>query len=146
MGSGRRTWTMGVVIVLAIGAIAAWFARAPSTATGISTKNSVPAPALVDSRSPMPLHLVVFGGTKGTGRAVVELAAARGHSVIAAARRPPEQPFSNASIAFVKCDVADADTVTGLIEGQDAVVFSISTPPSRDPVSIYSTGTKNILA
>lgn len=137
---------MAVVIVLVIGALAAWFARPPSTAEGMSQKNSAPAPALAETREIHPLRIVVFGGTKGTGRAVVELAAARGHAVTAAARRPPEQPFGNASIAFVKCDVADADTVNGVIEGQDAIVFSISTPPSRDPVSIYSTGAKNILA
>jgi putative NADH-flavin reductase len=133
-------------IVLIIGALAAWFARPPTTARGLSQQNSAPAPTLADSREIKPLRIVVFGGTKGTGRAVVELAAARGHSVIAAARRAPEVAFSDESIAFVHCDVADADTVAGLIEGQDAVVFSISTPPTRAPVDIYSTGTMNLLA
>jgi putative NADH-flavin reductase len=146
MGSKRRTWAWSVAIVLAIGAFAAWFARPPSTALGMSQKNSAPAPQLAQTPNLRPLRIVVFGGTKGTGRAVAELAAARGHSVIAAARRAPEIPFSNDSIAFVRCDVADADTVAGLIEGQDAVVFSISTPPTREPVNVYSTGTANILA
>jgi uncharacterized protein YbjT (DUF2867 family) len=146
MGSRRRRWIVIAAIVLAIGALAAWFARPPAIARGLSQKNSAPAPELADTRELQPLRIVVFGGTKGTGRAVAELAAARGHSVTAAARRAPEVRFGNKSIAFVRCDVSDADTVAGVIEGQDAVVFSISTPPSREPVSIYATGTKNLLA
>ena len=137
MGRRRRTWVIVLAIVLGIGLFAAVLSRPPSTAQGLSPKNAAPGPAFAELHEVQPLHIVVFGGTKGIGRAVAELAAARGHSVMAAARRPPETPFANPEIAFVQCDVGDADTVAGLIEGQDAVVFSISTPPTREPVSIY---------
>jgi uncharacterized protein YbjT (DUF2867 family) len=145
MGSGARRWLIGAAIVLTVGAAVALLSRPPRTATGVSSDNSRAAPGLTGSATAQPLRVLVIGGTKGIGRAVVDLAAARGHVVTAMARSAPEQPFDSAAIVFAQGDVADTEAVRRALADQNAVVLSISTPPTREPVTVYSKGAANIL-
>jgi len=57
---------------------------------------------------------LVTGGTKGMGEAVVRALAARGATVIAPARKLPEDPV--ASVRYVEADLASVDGVRRLVD------------------------------
>lgn len=59
------------------------------------------------------MTVVVTGGTRGIGRAIAARAAAAGHRVIAAARRPPVEPLPD-GVSFTACDVTDRASVAAL--------------------------------
>ena len=140
----KKWWIAGAVVLLG-GAMMALLARPPARATGLSTHNSTPAPSLAQQPS-QPLRIAVIGGTKGVGRGVVELAASRGHKVTAMARREPEQAFFGPQITFTQGDLTHSKAVRELVANQDAVVFAVSTSPTGERVTVYSTGAKNLLA
>ncbi|MDY0974758.1 SDR family oxidoreductase [Massilia sp. CFBP9012] len=57
---------------------------------------------------------LVTGGTKGMGEAIVRVLAARGATVIAPARKLPEDPV--ASVRYVEADLASVDGVRRLVD------------------------------
>lgn len=57
---------------------------------------------------------LVTGGTKGMGEAIVRTLAARGATVIAPARKLPEDPV--ASVRYVEADLASVDGVRRLVD------------------------------
>lgn len=57
---------------------------------------------------------LVTGGTKGMGEAIVRALAARGATVIAPARKQPEDPV--ASVRYVEADLASVDGVRRLVD------------------------------
>lgn len=57
---------------------------------------------------------LVTGGTKGMGEAIVRALAARGATVIAPARKLPEDPV--ASVRYVEADLASVDGVRRLVD------------------------------
>lgn len=59
---------------------------------------------------------LVTGGTRGIGLACALRLAAAGHTVLAAARRPPQSPLPG-GLRFVPLDVADPAAVRDLIGG-----------------------------
>lgn len=146
MGGKRRKRWLWIGFVLLAGIALAVLAMPPRTAEGVSGDNSLGAPALGGAKAAKPLRILVIGGTRGIGRAVVELAAQRGHAVTAMARRAPETPFADRSVEFVPGDVTDGAAVSRAVAGQDAIVTAISTPPSRKPITVFSEGMANVLA
>ncbi len=67
------------------------------------------------------MHVVVFGAAGGVGRHAVRLAAERGHTVVAVARRPVGQ----AGAEELTGDVRDADVVAKAVTGADAVLWCV---------------------
>ncbi len=104
-----------------------------------------PAPALA-SQAPQELRLLVVGGTSGIGFETVKLALDRGHTVTAMARRPERMTLIHDNLKTVKGDVADSASVDAAIKNHDAVVFAIGIGPTRDPVTVFSEGTRNVLS
>ena len=79
--------------------------------------------------------LVVFGASGDTGRALVELGLAAGHTVTAFARNPAAARLPAAARA-IQGDVLDADAVAAAIAGQDAVLSAVGhRRASRSPFS-----------
>jgi len=62
----------------------------------------------------MSRKIIVTGGTKGIGRAIVAHLAAQGDHVIAAARHPADVPHG---VIFAPCDVTRPESVTKLFAG-----------------------------
>jgi putative NADH-flavin reductase len=91
------------------------------------------------------VQLTVFGASGATGRRLVEQALAAGHTVTAVTRRPNHMP-PRAGLRVVGADVADAVAVDAAIAGSDAVLSALGVSYSRKPVSVYSQGTRNIIA
>lgn len=88
-------------------------------------------------------RVLVTGGTKGMGAAIVELLAARGATVVTTARQPPAQPL--AGVRYVQADVATAagaqaviDTVGRELGGIDLLVDNVggSTAPGGGTLAL----------
>lgn len=78
------------------------------------------------------MRIVVFGAAGRGGRAIVDEAVSRGHSVLAVARRPIE---SKAETAVG--DVTDAASVAALVKDADVVVSSVY-DGSADATAFYT--------
>ena len=90
------------------------------------------------------MRIVVFGASGGVGQQIVEQALAQGHDVTSAIRST-NIAKDNAQDRIVACDVTDARAVERVIQGQDAVLCALGTH-AKGPVSLYSTGARNIIA
>lgn len=90
------------------------------------------------------MKLVVFGANGGVGRQIVEQALAQGHDVTAAVRSANALDGAARGQAVV-CDVTDASAVARTIKGHDTVFCTLGVN-GRGPISLYSTGARNIVA
>ncbi|XP_020600930.1 flavin reductase (NADPH)-like isoform X1 [Orbicella faveolata] len=66
--------------------------------------------------------LAVFGATGRTGLLLVQQALAKGHSVAAVVRNLEKFQLKHENLEVVKGDVFDADSITPILEGKNAVV------------------------
>jgi putative NADH-flavin reductase len=93
------------------------------------------------------MHLVIFGASRGVGRAAVDAALEAGHTVTAFARNAGTLADTGATL--VQGDVLDARAVRAALGGADAVLVSLGVSPgARDstPEDVCSRGTATILA
>jgi putative NADH-flavin reductase len=89
------------------------------------------------------MHLVIFGSTGPTGRALVAQALDQGHDVIAVARDPAAIDATGARLQVVRADVLDRSSLDGLLNDRDAVLSAIGAH-GRRPTTVYSVGAANI--
>lgn len=102
------------------------------------------APALAKG-SHATLNLLVIGGTKGVGLETVRLALERGHRVTATARRPERMTLTHERLKTIKGDITDAASMLDIVAGHDAVAVAVGIGPTREPVTVFSEGMKNVL-
>jgi uncharacterized protein YbjT (DUF2867 family) len=157
-----RAWPWLLAALACLGLVLAWALTPPSTASGLETARSEPAPKLAAS-APISLRILVIGASSGIGRETAQLASARGHRVIGLARRPPTPtsepagtslsasptpPATDAAttLELRQGDIQDADAVADAARDVDAIVISIGAPMGREPVSVFSRGMRNVLA
>jgi len=91
------------------------------------------------------MKLVVFGGTGGTGRCILDLALAAGHDVLALARKPEAIPLRD-NLAVEKGDVLDPADVASAVQGADAVLSAFGPASNKHPGTLMSQGVANIVA
>ena len=89
------------------------------------------------------MRIAVFGATGRTGRPLVDEALARGHEVVALARRP-EHGLPDAA-EVIAGDARDADRVREAIDGADAVVSVMAIEAGTDPTAELSDATRTIV-
>ena len=89
--------------------------------------------------------MLVFGATGGTGKNVVDVALAKGHQVVALARRP-EAVAARERLTVLKGDVLDAASLAPAFAGVDAVISAIGPASNAKPGTLISEGVKNMLA
>jgi putative NADH-flavin reductase len=87
-------------------------------------------------------RIAVIGAAGRTGGHVVAQALARGHEVVAIARRPQDVRVKHDGLALRSADVRDLDAVTGAIDGTAAVISALGTDDSR-ATDVYSRGVAN---
>ncbi len=80
------------------------------------------------------MKVVLFGASGMIGSRVLEELASRGHTVIAAARRP-EKIETSEGITAVEADADDPQSVANAADGADAAVCAIA-PPHDNPSSL----------
>jgi putative NADH-flavin reductase len=91
------------------------------------------------------MKITVFGATGGTGRNVVDVVLAKGHEVVAVARRPETIP-PRERLTVRQGDVLDAAGIAPALVGADAVISAIGPTSNSKPGTLLSQGTHNILA
>ncbi|MFF7251156.1 NAD(P)-dependent oxidoreductase [Embleya sp. NPDC008237] len=91
------------------------------------------------------MRIAVFGATGPTGRRLTDQALAAGHQVTAVSRRADALPL-RAGLTVAAVDVSDTAAVAAAVAGSGAVVSALGVPPSKEKVTVYSDGVRNILA
>lgn len=91
------------------------------------------------------MKIAVFGANGPTGRILTAQALDAGHVVTAVTRRPHDFPLSAPGLRVVGADVYNFEDVSAVIEGNDAVLSTLGVPYSRQPITVYSVGTANII-
>jgi nucleoside-diphosphate-sugar epimerase len=91
------------------------------------------------------MRIVIFGANGQTGRLATRRALDAGHTTVAVTRRPGDFPFTDPALIVAGADVRDADAITDIVGGADAVVSTLGVPFTREPVDTYSKGTANIV-
>jgi len=91
------------------------------------------------------MRIVIFGANGQTGRLATRRALDAGHTAVAVTRRPGDFPFTDPALIVAGADVRDADAITDIVGGADAVVSTLGVPFTREPVDTYSKGTANIV-
>lgn len=140
----RIFWWLGGIMVVLAGLAA--LVIPPPKASGVSESNAAHAPSLAGDSAAKPQKILVIGGTSGIGLETVKLALARGHTVTVIARRAPSAPITSERLKYIQGDITNPADVTAAINGQDAVVTTVSGPLGRKPVSVFSVGAGNVLA
>jgi len=92
------------------------------------------------------MKIALFGANGGTGRVLAAQALDAGHDVTAVTRHPETFGLAHERLRVVAGDAMDAASVSGAVGGQDAVLSTLGVPFGKDPISIYSAGTANIVA
>jgi uncharacterized protein YbjT (DUF2867 family) len=92
------------------------------------------------------MKVLVIGGTRGLGQAVVEAAFAAEHTLTVLARHAGQWAAPVNGVRMVVGDAGDAADIERATEGQDAVVWTVGIPPTRRPVQVFSRGTQFMLA
>jgi putative NADH-flavin reductase len=92
------------------------------------------------------MNIVIFGASRGVGRAAAEVAAARGHAVTAVARTAPAAGGLRGTT--LAGDVLDPVFVAAALRGADAVIVALGTAPGShgQQGNVCSQGTRTIVA
>ncbi len=91
------------------------------------------------------MRIAIIGATGPQGLELVKQAAAQGHDVTAVVRRPGATAFPS-GVNEVQGDVRDAASLQKALAGQEAVLCSLGAKLSREPTTLFSDGTRNLLA
>ncbi|MFE8603587.1 NAD(P)-dependent oxidoreductase [Archangium violaceum] len=92
------------------------------------------------------MRLTLFGATGPTGLLLTQGALERGYDVTVLVRRPEAVTVSHPKLRVLRGDVQKPETLPPALQGQDAVISTIGLPYTRQPVRLYSEGTRNIMA
>lgn len=90
------------------------------------------------------MQIVIFGANGLTGRLLTRRVLDAGHSAVAVTRRPDDFPINHPRLTIAGADVR-RDSLTGIVDGADAVLSTLGVPFTRRPVDTYSVGTRNIV-
>jgi putative NADH-flavin reductase len=91
------------------------------------------------------MKLAVFGSTGGTGRHIVTQALDQGHAVTAFARTPEKLGLQHERLQMMPGDVMEPTQVEATVQGHDAVLCALGSPPMNKNM-VRAKGTKNIIS
>ncbi|MFE2639099.1 NAD(P)-dependent oxidoreductase [Streptomyces scopuliridis] len=80
------------------------------------------------------MKIAVLGATGGVGRQIVRHALADGHKVSAAVRDPARLKPAHESLTVIRADALDAASLTGVVDGADAVLSGMGQAGRHDPL------------
>lgn len=92
------------------------------------------------------MKLVLFGAGGGTGRYVLDQALDADHQVTAVVRRPSLLAAYQGRVQIVAGDVLQPASWRAALTGADAVISTIGVGAQKTPTTVYSDGTRHILA
>ena len=82
------------------------------------------------------MKVILYGSTGKSGSVILKELVARGHTVVAAARKP-ERVQKLKDVTAVQDDLSNSAKITGIVKGADAVVSAYG-PPADDTTQIIS--------
>jgi uncharacterized protein YbjT (DUF2867 family) len=91
------------------------------------------------------MRILVIGGTRGTGREVVQQALERGHHVVALARKPSNVKIQDARLRVAEGDVMKPESLDAAMANVDAVVCALGHKRWLGPTNTLSEGTRNVV-
>lgn len=91
------------------------------------------------------MRMLIAGATGTVGQHAVAQALERGHEVVAIARRPGALRAEAPRLRAVAADILDAETVEPMLAGIDAVISTVGIGTSKQPTTLYSAGTRNLV-
>ena len=91
------------------------------------------------------MKILIIGGSRGIGRAMLECAVRRGSDVTVLARFPEKIDADESKVTILKGDVLNKDDLTSAVKGQDAVCSCVGVPITFKPVSLFSKAAENIV-
>lgn len=84
------------------------------------------------------MKVILYGSTGKSGSVILEELVARGHTVVAAARKPEKvQKLKN--VTAVQDDLSNSAKITSIVKGADAVVSAYGPPPDDTTLLISAT-------
>lgn len=92
------------------------------------------------------MTIAIFGANGATGRLLTGQALDEGYDVVAVTRNPQAFPMRHHRLRVARADVYDAGAVPDVLDGTEAVLSTLGLPFSREPITVYSAGVKNIIA
>ena len=92
------------------------------------------------------MNSFIVGATRGIGRQLLDQALAAGHTVTALVRDRARLNVRHERLKVVTGDIRDARSVDAAMPGQDTVFCTIGVRLPGLYVSVFSEGTKNLLA
>lgn len=91
------------------------------------------------------MKLLVIGASRGIGFKLLQQALLAGHEVTAFARSPQRLLTSHENLKIIKGNILEKDVIGEAVNEQDAVCITIGIKPTRQPVSVFSEGTKTVV-
>ncbi len=91
------------------------------------------------------MKVLIIGGSRGVGKAVLESGLDRGHDITVLARYPEKIKSAGRQVQVVKGDALNKDDLKAAVKGQDAVCSCIGVPITFKPVSLFSTAAANLV-
>jgi putative NADH-flavin reductase len=92
------------------------------------------------------MKLLIFGPTGGTGAHLLAQALEAGHDVTVVARHPERIPApSHAQPTVITGDALDPQTWKDKVAGHDAILSCLGSRDRKNPTTVYSQGTANII-
>jgi putative NADH-flavin reductase len=92
------------------------------------------------------MHILIIGASRGIGRQLLKQSLQAGHAVTAMARQVQELPGQQEHLRAISGDILDEAAVREAMTGQEAVCLTIGVGITLKPVTVFSQGTKNVLA
>ncbi len=92
------------------------------------------------------MNVLVVGGTRGLGRAVVSAAHAAGHTLTVLSRHAADFAAPVSGVRVVVGDAGDGDDVERAVAGQQAVVWTVSAGAGGAGAFVASRGAAFVLA
>lgn len=92
------------------------------------------------------MKIALFGANGGTGRVLAAQALAAGHEVTAVTRHPETFGLDHERLRVASGDAMDAASASAATAGHDAVLSTLGVPFGKEPITLYSIGTGNIVA
>ncbi len=143
--SNRMRWLISSLAVVVVAGLALVIALTPpQRASGVAAADSRQSPVLVGASAVAPRRVLIIGGTRGIGLETARLALARGHIVTVMSRQGVSPLPHSDFLRSIKGDIRDPESVSNAVRDQDVVISTISAPPSRSKITVFSDGARNV--
>lgn len=91
------------------------------------------------------MKILVIGATRGIGKSLVECALKENNEVSVLARNPDKIVTKHRLLNVIKGDILDSDTITRVVQEQEAVCSCVGVPITFKPVELFSRGAAHVI-